>query len=68
MSYTSIRQDVVTELEIKKSRFITWVSPVSSQSEAEQKISAVTAASLCREIDGFKCRLTDGNRDHAGVA
>jgi uncharacterized YigZ family protein len=40
MSYTSIRQDVVTELEIKKSRFITWVSPVSSQSEAEQKISA----------------------------
>lgn len=28
----------------------------------------VTAISLCPEIDGFKCRLTDGNRDHAGAA
>lgn len=40
MNYTSIRQDIVTELETKKSRFITWVSPISSQSEAEQIISA----------------------------
>lgn len=40
MNYTSIRQDIVTELEIKKSRFITWVSPINGQSEAEQIISA----------------------------
>lgn len=40
MNYYSIRHDIVTEVEIKKSRFITWVSPVSSQCEAERIISA----------------------------
>ena len=40
MNYTSIRQDIVTELETKNSRIITWVSPISSQSEAEQIMSA----------------------------
>mgnify|MGYP000883694383 CR=1 FL=1 len=34
----------------------------------QERDNVVTAASLCQEIDGFKCRLTDGNRDHAGVA
>lgn len=40
MIYQSIRSDIVSEIEIKKSRFITWVSPVNSQTEAEQIISA----------------------------
>ena len=39
MSYYSVRQQIVTELEIKKSRFITWVCPISSQFEAEQVIA-----------------------------
>jgi uncharacterized YigZ family protein len=40
INYYSIRNDIVSELEIKKSRFITWVSPVSSQSAAEQVVLA----------------------------
>lgn len=40
MNYHSIRHEIVTELEIKKSRFITWVSPICSQAEAEQIIAA----------------------------
>ncbi|HOQ09827.1 MAG TPA: YigZ family protein [Syntrophomonadaceae bacterium] len=40
MSYYSVRQELVTELEIKKSRFISWVCPISSPSEAEQVIAA----------------------------
>lgn len=40
MSYYSVRKEIVTELEIKKSRFISWVSPINSQTEAEQIITA----------------------------
>ncbi|HQD90037.1 MAG TPA: YigZ family protein [Syntrophomonadaceae bacterium] len=39
MSYYSVRQEIVTELEIKKSRFIAWVCPINSQFEAEQVIA-----------------------------
>lgn len=39
MRYSSVSSDTAAELEIKKSRFITRVSPVNSQEEAEQILS-----------------------------
>ena len=40
MTFWSVRENTVAELEIKRSKFIAWVSPIYSQQEAEGIIAA----------------------------